>query len=425
MTKPSASSAHERLRPGAAALLGLLRPGGGPGDAAHACELPPQAWNEVLELALQHGVAPLLQRALKSAGALAEIPEHVRTRLDLERHATGLLNLRKYGELRRIAAVLRGQDIPLIALKGLHLADLVYPDIGLRPMSDLDILVPRAQVAQAVAAVHGLGYGFDGDFSGSLDAIIDTKCDLELKHHQTHLPLELHWSLFEPPGRYGALVEDIWRSAVPARPGDADALVMSPEFALLHVCAHLACHHAFVFDLRALCDIAAIVQARPDLDWARFVDQGRRHGLGRGVAAALRLACDHLGAAVPADVLAALGADALDPGMLAEAMEQLLASGDMPDGLNHAANLMAFVGKRGPGEKLAALWARLCVSRAELAMTYGVPEGSARLVFYYAVRLKDLLCRYAASAWALNVSDPRLAAAAARHARLAKWISGA
>ena len=37
--------------------------------------------------------------------------------------------------------------------------------------------------------------------------------------------------------------------------------------------------------------------------------------------AALRLARDHLGAAVPAEVLAALGADTLGPAMLAEALE--------------------------------------------------------------------------------------------------------
>ena len=154
-------------------------------------------------------------------------------------------------------------------------------------------------------------------------------------------------------------------------------------------------------------DIAEIVRVQPELDWTVVVDHGRRHGWGRGVAAALRLASDHLGAAVPADVLASLGADALDPAMLAEAMEHLVTSDDMPDGLSTAANLMAFVGKRGLVQKLAALWARIFVPRAELALIYRVPERSARLALYYAVRMRDLLRRYAASAWALNVSDPQ------------------
>jgi hypothetical protein len=423
MGEPGASTLHDRLSPGARALLGFLRSDAGAAAAARVRDLPPHLWDEALNIALQHGVAPLLHRALQSGDALAVVPEHVRVRLKEERRATGLLNLRRYAEFRRIAQALRMRNIPLIALKGLHLADLVYRDISLRPMSDLDILVPRPQLAQTLATLRELDYGFDGDFSGALDAILDTRCDVELRHRQMQLPLEVHWSLLAPPSRYGDVLDDVWRSAARARPGDADALVMSPAFALLHICAHLTCNHVFDFSLRALCDIAAIVRAHPELDWSAFVDHGRRHGWGRGVAAALRLACEHLGAAVPADVLAALGADVLDAAMLAEAMQHLLASGEMPDGLNHAANLMAFAGKRGAVEKLSALWTRTFVPRAELALTYGVPQDSARLSFYYAVRVKDLLQRYAASVLAMNVSDPRLAAVAARHARLAKWIA--
>jgi hypothetical protein len=59
-----------------------------------------------------------------------------------------------------------------------------------------------------------------------------------------------------------------------------------------------------------------------------------------------------------------------------------------------------------------------------LSLLYGVPERSPRLGLYYAVRLRDLLRKYAMSAWKLNVSDAKLAATAARHARLSKWIAG-
>ena len=235
MGMQSPSYVHERLNPGARALLGFLRSAGGPGVAARVRELPPQAWDEILTIALRHGVAPLLHRALQSGGALAEAPDHVRTRLEEERHATALLNLRKYGEFRRIAQALRERNIPLIALKGLHLAELVYPDISLRPMSDLDILVPRLQLKQTVAALHGLDYGLDEDLSGAVNAMLDTKCGVELVHRHMGVLLEVHWSLSEPPKRYAAVIEDIWRSAVPARVGDADALVMSPEYVLLHV----------------------------------------------------------------------------------------------------------------------------------------------------------------------------------------------
>ncbi len=425
MATPSASDPHERLSRGARALLGLLQPAAGAAAAARVGDLPPQAWDEMLELALRHGVASLLHRALQSNGALGRLPHPVRARLEEERRAAALDNLRNYGQFRRVARALRERGIPVIALKGLHLAELVYRDISLRPMSDLDILVPRSQLEQTVATLRGLDYGFAEDLSGAAIAMLDIKCNIGLAHRDVDVWLEVHWSLDEPPGRYTAVLEAVWRNAIPARLGDADALVMSPEFLLLHVCAHLACNHAFAFSLHALCDIAEIVRQHPAIDWTVVVDHGRRHGWGRGVGAALRLASDHLGAAVPADALAALGADVLDPDMLADAMEHLVTCVDMPDELRTAPNLMAFAGKHGPVEKLAALWARIFVPRAELALIYGVPERSARLALYYVVRMRDLLRRYAASAWALNVSDPQLEAAAARHARLARWINGA
>jgi Uncharacterised nucleotidyltransferase len=423
MGTQNTSCQHERLSPGARALLELLRPANG--AAARVRDLPPQTWDEILDLALRHGVAPLLHRAVLSRDALADLPNPVRSRLEEERRATALVNLRNLGQFRRIAQALRERDIPVIALKGLHLAELVYRNISLRPMSDMDILVPRSQLKQAVATLHGLDYGFDEDLSGAANAMLDTKCNVGLAHRHMDVWLEVHWSLSEPPKRYTAVVEDIWRSAVPGRLGDADALVMSPEFLLLHVCAHLACNHVFLFSLRALCDIAEIVRAHPELDWTVVIDHGQRHGWGRGVAAALRLAGEHLGAAVPADVLAALGADALDPGMLAEAMKHLVTCVAMPDELRTAPNLVALASKHGPAEKLAVLWGRIFVPRAELALIYGVPESSARLALYYAVRLRDLLRRYAASAGALNVSGSQLAAAAASHARLARWINDA
>ena len=68
---------------------------------------------------------------------------------------------------------------------------------------------------------------------------------------------------------------------------------MSPEFLLLHVCAHLACNHLFSFDLRALADIAEIGRAHPGMDWDAFAEQARMHRWQRGVALALALARRH------------------------------------------------------------------------------------------------------------------------------------
>ena len=415
MATPGASNRYERLSSSARTLLGLLQPAGGPAVAACVVALPLRVWDDTFALALQHNVAPLLQRALRVSGTYAEVPGHVRKRLDEERHVTALANLRNYGEFRRIARALREQGIPVIALKGLHLAELVYRDISLRPMGDLDILVPHSQVEHAVATLQTLEYESDKDLS--------SEYDIGLTHRRLGILVDVHWTLGTQTENYTPPIEDIWRSAEPARLGDADAQVMSPEFLLLYVCAHLACHHLFAFDLRGLCDIAEIVRAYPALDWAAVADESRRHGWGRGVAAALRLAHDHLGAAVPTDALAAIGADTLDPELLDDALEQLATFVGYSSELRFAPNLMALASASGAGEKIATVWNRIFVPRAELALIYGIPERSARINLYYAVRFWELVRRYAASARELNVSGVQIAATSARSARLAKWIN--
>jgi hypothetical protein len=412
------------VTPAARTLLDLLRPAGAPAAETRTEALSPQAWEDIVSLALNHGVAPLLHRSLQASGGLAALPEQLRARLAEVRRATALANLRHCAAFREIARELRKQNIPLMALKGLHLAERVYRDISLRPMGDVDILVPRAELGSVVATLQRMEYGPEQDMSGAAEAMLALGHAVGLTHRRLGTLIELHWSIGEPGYGYEPPMEEIWRSATPGRLADADAQLMSPEFVLLHVCAHLACNHTFLLGLRGLCDIAEIVRACPALEWPLVIDQGRRHGWARGIAAALRLAHDHLGVAVPDDVLVALGADTLAPEMLSAAIEHLLSSHEIPDDLGTAPNFLSFVERRGMGNRLALLWRRVFMPRAELALKYGVAERSPRLPLYYALRLRDLVRRYAARAWTIHFSDPQLREAVARRARLAAWLAG-
>ena len=417
-------ASNEGIGKAASMLLGMLRYDAGSAGAFAGFDARSPRWEEVLRLAERHGVAPLLLRALETGGMLERCPESVRARLKEARRVTALANLEKYGQFRAVASALGEANVAVMALKGMHAAELVYRDISLRPMSDVDILVPREAVQRTIAALRSIDYGYEADVSGAGPRMLGTKCNIGLAHRRLGVWLEVHWSLAEPQDCYAPPMDEIWASAVRTRLGDADARVMAPEFLLLHVCAHLACNHAFGFSLRGLCDVAEIVRAHPALDWNQVVDSGRRHGWTRGVAAALRLARDRLGAAVPEGVLASLGGDALDPALLAEALKHMVGFYELPGELTTAPNLLAIAGGGTFGEKVTALWKRILVPRAELALLYGVPERSARIYFCYALRIRDLFRTYAGSAWALLVSDPKLGQAAARHARLAKWIGG-
>lgn len=406
------------MTPAAAALLGLLRSPGSPLPATAQ-----EADAEIFGLAMLHGLWPMLHR-----GRGPQLEAMARDRcseLQAERRTVALNNLRNYGEFRRIAEGLEDQGIPVMPLKGLHLAELVYRDISLRPMGDMDILVPRDRVNDALRILQALGYGFDVDLSAAVGASLDVKCNIGVEHRATGIWLEVHWSLAEPPERFAGVVASIWASATAARVGDARTLAMSPELLLLHVCGHLAYGHAFGFSLRALCDIAEIVGRHPDLRWQDVIGEAGSCGWGRGLAAALRLAKDHLAAAVPESVLRELGADKLDETLLAEAMQHLVSFVEIPAAVQFAPNLIAATSTKGTLRMLALASRRVFLPRAELGLLYGLPRTSWRLPCYYAIRATDLFRRYARDAWELRFTNPGLAAAAKRHLRLANWIKEA
>ncbi len=72
--------------------------------------------------------------------------------------ATRLNNLQILDELEKLTARFSQQGIPVVALKGICFALTIYPDIGMRPMVDLDLLVPASRLAEAIQIAYDLGY---------------------------------------------------------------------------------------------------------------------------------------------------------------------------------------------------------------------------------------------------------------------------
>ena len=113
-------------------------------------------WDEALLAAEWHGLGPLLYRHFRD-GAV-----HVPTRAETQLQG---LFLRHRGanavRLRALADILdafRRDGIEMWVLKGPALMSLVYGEPALRPTSDLDLLVPRADVFRAYDLLRDLGF---------------------------------------------------------------------------------------------------------------------------------------------------------------------------------------------------------------------------------------------------------------------------
>ena len=118
--------------------------------------LTDEEWIALIEMATWHGVAPLLYQRLKAPPLAGCVPDGVRERLRGLYLNTAACNMRLYEELRPLLLALRAAGIPVIVLKGAYLAEQVYRNIALRPMGDIDLLVPASLAREAWRVIKSL-----------------------------------------------------------------------------------------------------------------------------------------------------------------------------------------------------------------------------------------------------------------------------
>jgi hypothetical protein len=124
---------------------------GAPGVPALGADVD---WPEVARQARKHALEPLFHAAVAKLPVRKAIPAEVIETLRTAYQRTSRANLASYAELGRLLGDFERERIPVILLKGGALAAF-SPAVGLRPMRDLDILVPRADVPRASAPGEG------------------------------------------------------------------------------------------------------------------------------------------------------------------------------------------------------------------------------------------------------------------------------
>ena len=192
-------------------------------------------WETVIQLSLRHQIAPIVYQCLKKCGLAAYVPADVFQLLREIYLHNAVRNTRRLHELSKVLKVLKEEDITVIVLKGAHLAEVVYKKIGMRSMSDVDLLFRKEDLSRAQKKLMAKGY----------------------IPYCRRLPLDIHWNIDLSIAHLNIDIDKVWERARPAFIGEVEVLVLCPEDLLLHLCTHLSFHHAsFQFaGLRTFCDI--------------------------------------------------------------------------------------------------------------------------------------------------------------------------
>jgi hypothetical protein len=360
------------------------------------------------------GVAPLLFKRLKRSNAQCYVPADAWKQLRLAYFAGASMNRRLYRELGPVLRRLRSSGIPIVALKGAYLAEAVYGDVALRPMCDVDLMVPRAELPRALAVLFDLG----GDYERSehYDSLDWTG------HHHVRpvvvhdLTLEIHWTLVPPSGPVRIDAAGLWDRARPVTIAGVEVLALSPEDLLLHLCLSLG-HQGFA-GLKRICDTAETIHRfRSEMDWVQVVERAREWDAPRHVGLALNLARSMLGAAVPDDVLEQLIPGGLDQRKLETAQECVIAQTNCL----RSGTLIDDWGAMSLSGKAKLSWERIFLSREDMAVMYPAARQAKHLWPYYVLRLRDVTRTLAAAVFRRGLPTAR-SGMQGRNAALANWL---
>lgn len=234
-------------------------------------------WQQFALAAQVERIAPLLCFRFRRQGWPEEMPDGVRRLLSAQFYnATANASL-IFRELESVLSRLQAKGIEVVLLKGAALGLTLYPDIALRPLGDLDLLVQPSDLDTTLSTIKDMGYVAENPpLRRGLEHLFFPEINFR-GGSQTLTHLELHWNLIGGEGsRYRADMN--WFRAETRRihVGSASALVLSPTAHLLHAAMHASLKHGGDnARLLWLYDLHLIITQCPVVDWSQLVAKAK------------------------------------------------------------------------------------------------------------------------------------------------------
>lgn len=259
-------------------------------------------WPEFLEVTSEDLYPYVGSRLEPYVGSLETPPEW--ERFSEARRLTAIHNLRLRHELGKVLDVLRQHEIPALALKGIVLAHTSYPELSLRPMSDLDLLVPPEKREAAVHVVQMLGYEYsEAALATHRNQMWDLAANEEvappLRHGTSGTLLEIHSQLECSEPILPMPVQEFWSRSILVEVNGLKVRTLCAEDFLLHLCLHQSRHHRFEKGFLPLIDLRLLIESQAQWNWSGIVERCLRCGCATWMYLSLELARDLVGAPIP------------------------------------------------------------------------------------------------------------------------------
>lgn len=262
------------------------------------CDASADQWASITGLALQHGLGPMLYHVLRKSNVLHLLRPSTLTTLRSYYFRSTTWSLLAHKQVEVWTKQFAESDIVAVWIKGVPLSLAVFPSPELRPMSDIDVLVPMGQLHQALALVKsktGRAPIMKHDIGQAICQLGPGK----------DVKMDLHWSLIDAPDSSAAAEVD-WFLAQrdPLLSRTARLLTLRPEAHLLYLCAHAQIqHNEKQFRLLRYFDLHRLIANSPSFDWQIVINQAIAFGWAYAVERALMIAQRFFATSLPNGVL--------------------------------------------------------------------------------------------------------------------------
>jgi hypothetical protein len=229
--------------------------------------------------------------------------------------------LRQEHDVLLVLQALGAAGVEVLLLKGADLRLRLYDDPAVRPMTDLDLLIPQAALPKARSVLGRLAYVLSADSRDPRPGFREHfRAGLHFaKPDRMAMMVDLHWHIEAVANFYRLPYESLRRQAISWDYQGIPVKLLSPEHLLIHLCLH---NYDESNQALRIVDLGLVLKRLP-LDWRLFLAEADRFRCQAPLYLMLRQLARLFPQTVPIKVLTVLGnyrptfweRMALDPGL--------------------------------------------------------------------------------------------------------------